>query len=199
MKCNLIKVGGSLLDTKDLPQKLGKLVKMLEPSCTVIVVGGGKEVRELEKQTANGSPEIQHWDALHIMTANTIALTSHFKGAIIGTIPIIREIGLFFLDAHKFCKEDRKSNGEYFLPQTREVRSDSVALRFAQKHDFEVLHLLKSVDFPESKNWDEAGRQNYVDPFFPKLFHSKKINPDIITINLRTSQMTQPFNPGNKT
>lgn len=198
MNCNLIKVGGSLLGTRDLPQKLEYLIKTLEPSCTVIVVGGGKEVRELEKQTANSSPKKEHWDSLQIMTANAITLASHLKGSSIANGPFIKEIGIFFLDAHNFCEEDRKSNGEHFLPQNREVRSDSVALRFAQKHEFNILYLLKSVNFPESKNWEEACKQNYVDPFFHKLFNSKKLNPAILTINLKLFQITQPFNAGNK-
>ena len=52
MNCNVIKVGGSLLDTNDLPQKLDQLLKKLQPACNVVVVGGGKAVRKIELNNA---------------------------------------------------------------------------------------------------------------------------------------------------
>lgn len=198
MECNVIKVGGSLLDTNDLPQKLEQLLKKLQPACTVVVVGGGKAVREIELNNANKNPSLEHWDSLQIMTENAIALMSHFEGTTMASTPFKIASGLFFLDAFQYCKNDKTINGEPFLPQTRDVRSDSVALRFAQDFDFSELYLLKSVNFPASKNWEDAGNQNYVDPFFYKLFNNKKHNPTIYTINLRSSQTVQPFNSSNK-
>jgi|694.fasta_scaffold05892_15 hypothetical protein len=198
MKCNVIKVGGSLLDTNDLPQKIDQLLKKLQPACTVVVVGGGKAVRKIELNNANKNPLLEHWESLAIMTENAIALMSHFQGATIAITPFKKDLGLFFLDAHQYCKRDRKINGEPYLPQTRDVRSDTVALRFAQDFDFSELYLLKSVNFPASKNWEDACNKNYVDPFFYKLFNNKKHNPTIHTINLRSSQNLQPFYSGNK-
>ena len=198
MNCNVIKVGGSLLDTNDLRQKLAQLLKKLQPACTVVVVGGGKAVRKIELDNGNKNPLLEHWDSLGIMTQNAIALMSHFKEATMVTTPFKKDLGLFFLDAHQYCKSDLKINGEPILPQTRDVRSDSVALRFAQDFDFSELFLLKSVSFPASKNWEDACNQNYVDPFFYKLFNNKKHNPTIHTINFRSSQTIQPFNSGNK-
>ena len=198
MNCNVIKVGGSLLDTNDLPQKLNQLLKKLKPACTVVVVGGGKAVRKIELNNANQNPFVEHWDSLKIMTENAIALMSHFVEATMAITPFKKDLGLFFLDAHQYCKNDRKTNGEPYLPQTRDVRSDTVALRFAQEFDFSELYLLKSVNFPASKNWEDACNQNYVDPFFYKLFDNKKHNPIIHTINLRSSQTLQPFHSGNK-
>jgi hypothetical protein len=198
MNCNVIKVGGSLLDTIDLPQKLAQLLKKFQPACTVVVVGGGKAVREIELNNANKNPTFEHWDSLQIMTKNAIALMSHFEGATMASTPFKKASGLFFLDAHQYCKNDKTFNGEPFLAQARDVRSDSVALRFAQDFEFSALYLLKSVNFPASKNWEDACNQNYVDPFFYKLFNNKKHNPTIYTINLRSSQTVQPFNPSNK-
>jgi aspartokinase-like uncharacterized kinase len=198
MNCNVIKVGGSLLDTNDLQQKLAELLKKLQPACTVVVVGGGKAVRKIELNYANKNPILEHWDSLQIMTENAISLMSHFEEATMASTPFKKNLGLFFLDAHQYCKNDKMVNCEPFLPQTRDVRSDSVALRFAQDFDFSELYLLKSVDFPSSKNWGDACNQNYVDPFFYKLFNKKKHNPTIHTINLRTSQTVQPFNSSNK-
>jgi aspartokinase-like uncharacterized kinase len=194
MHCNVIKIGGSLLDTNDLPQKLEQLLKKLRPTCTVVVVGGGKAVREIELNNANKNLFLEHWDSLQIMTENAIALMSHFKESTMASKPFKKTSGLFFLDAHQYCKNDNTLNGEPFLPQTRDVRSDSVALRFAQDFDFSELYLLKSVDFPISKNWEDACNQNYVDPFFCKLLNNNKHNPTIHTINIRSSQTFQPFN-----
>ena len=198
MKCNVIKVGGSLLDTNDLPQKLEQLLKKLQPACTVVVVGGGQTVRNIELNNSNKNPILEHWDSLQIMTENAISLMFHFKEGKMATIPFKKDSGLFFLDAHQYCKNDKKLNGEPFLPQTRDVRSDSVALRFAQGFDFSELYLLKSVNFPASNNSEDACNQNYVDPFFCKLFNNKKHNPTIHTINFRSSQTIQPFNSSNK-
>ncbi|NBR06208.1 MAG: hypothetical protein EBT92_10595 [Planctomycetes bacterium] len=199
MKSNVIKVGGSLLDTLDLPQKLASLIEILAPSCTVIVVGGGKDVRELEKKNGVSSHPNEHWDSLRIMTENTVGLMHHFKDAKMVGVRFRKKMGLFFLDALKFCRSDKNINGEPFLPQSRDVRSDSVALRFAQHFEFSELYLLKSTSFPEFKNWQEACKQNYVDPFFCKLFEDKKQNPVIHSINLRCHQIIQSFNSGNKT
>ena len=194
MNCNVIKIGGSLLDNNDLPQKFAELLEKLQPACTVVVVGGGKAVRKIELNYANKNPILEHWDSLQIMTENAISLMSHFEEATMASTPFKKDLGLFFLDAHQYCKNDNLLNGEPFLPQTRDVRSDSVALRFAQDFDFSELYLLKSVNFPASKNWEDACNQNYVDPFFCKLINSKKHNPTIHTINLKSFQTFQPFN-----
>jgi len=199
MNCNVLKVGGSLLDTNDLPQKINQLLKKLQPACTVVVVGGGKAVRKIELNNSNKNPLLEHWESLEIMTENAIALMSHFEGATMAITPFKKDFGLFFLDAYQYCKSDRKINDEPFLPQTRDVRSDSVAFRFAQDFDFTELYLLKSTNFPESKTWEDACNQNYVDPFFYTLFNSKKHNPTIHTINIRSSQTIQPFHSSNKT
>ena len=198
MKCNVIKVGGSLLDTNDLPQKLEQLLKKLQPACTVVVVGGGQSVRNIELNNSNKNQILEHWESLQIMTENAIALMSHFQGATMAITPFKKDLGLFFLDAHQYCKNDKTLDGEPFLPQTRDVRSDSVALRFAQDFDFSELYLLKSVNFPASKNWEDACNQSYVDPFFYKLFNNKKHNPTIHTINLRSSQTVKLFNSSNQ-
>jgi len=198
MKCNVIKVGGSLLDTSDLTQKLSSLITTLQPSCTVVVVGGGKKVRKMEQIIANILSDSEHWDSLRIMTENAIALKSYFDHAVLTSESIKKIVGLFFLDAHEFCKTDNNPNEEPFLPQTRDVRSDTVALRFAHRFDFSELYLLKSVDFPDAKNWEDASNLLYVDPFFYKLFNSKKKNPTIHAVNMRGSQIIQPFNSSNK-
>ena len=198
MNCNVIKVGGSLLGANDLPQKLDRLLKKLQPACTVVVVGGGEAVRKIELSNANKNPILEHWESLQIMTENAIALMSHFEEATMASTPFKKNSGLFFLDAHQYCKNDKTLNGEPFLPQTRDVRSDSVALRFAQDFDFSELYLLKSVSFPASKNWEDACNQNYVDPFFYNLFNNKKHNPTIRTINLKSSQTVKLFNSSNK-
>ena len=194
MNCNVIKIGGSLLDNNDLPQKFDELLEKLQPACTVVVVGGGKAVRKIELNYAKKNPILEHWDSLQIMTENAISLMSHFEEATMASTPFKKDLGLFFLDAHQYCKNDNLLNGEPFLPQIRDVRSDSVALRFAQDFDFSELYLLKSVNFPASKNWEDACNQNYVDPFFCKLINNKKQNPTIYTINLKSSQTFQPFN-----
>lgn len=198
MKCNVIKVGGSLLDASDLTQKLSSLISTLQPSCTVVVVGGGKKVRKIEQTKVNSSSQSEHWDSLRIMTENSIALKSCFDHGVLIGASEVKSTGLFFLDAYEFCKNDCMPNGEPFLTQTRDVRSDTVALRFAHRFDFSELYLLKSVDFPDAKNWEDASNLFYVDPFFYKLFNSKKKNPAIHAVNMRGSQIIQPFNSSNK-
>lgn len=198
MKCNVIKVGGSLLDIIDLTQKLSSLLTSLQPSCTVVVVGGGKKVKKIEQAKPNDSSQSEHWDSLRILTQNAIELKSYFDHSLLIGESIKKTVGLFFLDAHEFCKTDNNSNEEPFLPQTRDVRSDTVALRFAHRFDFSELYLLKSIDFPDVKTWEDASNLLYVDPFFYKLFNSKKKNPTIHAFNLRGSQIIQPFNSSNK-
>lgn len=198
MKCNVIKVGGSLLDISDLTQKLSSLITTLQPSCTVVVVGGGKKVKKIEQAKPNDSSQSEHWDSLQILTQNAIELKSYFDHSLLIGESIKKTVGLFFLDAHEFCKTDNNANEEPFLPQTRDVRSDTVALRFAHRFDFSELYLLKSIDFPDVKTWEDASNLLYVDPFFYKLFNSKKKNPTIHAFNLRGSQIIQPFYSSNK-
>jgi len=96
MKCNVIKVGGSLLDTSDLTQKLSSLITTLQPSCTVVVVGGGKKVKKMEQIIANTLSNSEHWDSLRIMTQNAIALKSYFDHAVLTGESIKKTVGLFF-------------------------------------------------------------------------------------------------------
>ncbi|MEI6685687.1 MAG: hypothetical protein WCN64_06100, partial [Planctomycetota bacterium] len=82
-------------------------------------------MRKIELNNANQNPFVEHWDSLKIMTENAIALMSHFVEATMAITPFKKDLGLFFLDAHQYCKNDRETNGEPYLPQTRDVRSDT--------------------------------------------------------------------------
>ena len=193
MQHDVIKVGGSLLTVPNIAKSLEAFLNNMPVSCKVIVVGGGIPVRKLEAESPGFSPEEEHWASLRIMTENAISLRSHFTNTFITSVANKNMPGVFFLDSYKFCKEDHNLNKEPFLPQNRHVRSDSVALRFAQRFGFDSLYLLKSLDPPKNPNWADGSQKNYVDDYFSTLIKDKIDKPLIHAINLRSFINNQVF------
>lgn len=186
-------MGGSLLDLPDLHERLKFLLNNFDSDCNLIVAGGGTSVRELESKNTNLSPIEEHWASLAIMNANTLAIKTFFNGSSFASAVLAKKPSVMFLDAVKFCKSDSTLEGKPFLPERNDVRSDSIALRIAQRFQFDRLFLLKSCDCPNSSNWEELSRLHYVDPFFCKLIKISTNKLNIHCINLRNIPRDKPF------
>src|SRR5262249_53737243 len=93
------------------------------------------------------------------------------------------------LDAHAFCAAD---TGPGRLPACWDATSDSVVARVAVVLGAGGLVLLKSVDFPASCDWEEAGRRRLVDPLFARVLVGQKADrpvPCVRVVNLRGWQI----------
>jgi len=182
----VVKVGGSLYDLPDLGTRLGRWVAQVEDRAIVLVPGGGAAadaVRDLDRTHALGE-ECAHWLALRALTLNAHFLGSLLPGARVvadahelptSTAPLI-------LDAHAFARADEGRPGA--LPHSWDVTSDSIAARFAVVCGARRLILLKSVDFPATISWEEAGRRGLIDAHFARVLAQTR-HLDVQTVNLR--------------
>ena len=126
----------------------------------------------------------------HDLALRALTLNAHFLAALLSA-PVCNPpveplpIGISILDAHAFCAADA---GPGSLPECWDVTSDSVAARVAVVLDAGELVLLKSVDFPETCDWEEAGRRGLVDPLFARIVAGEETGcsvPCIHVVNLR--------------
>ncbi len=171
----VVKVGGSLLEWPDLPERLhGFLNEQLgDDTRPLLVVGGGKSVdvlRDLDR--------IHRLDvtASHLLAIRALDLTSAILAHLLinsfiveneyelracwerGVIPILAPWR--FLQA-----QARDSAAE--LPASWEVTSDSIAAWVAERLGADRLILLKSADLPAGSSRTQAAAAGFVDPHFP--------------------------------
>lgn len=163
----VVKFGGSALTMAEYVEKLRRWLKMQAGKATIMVVGGGSEVREIamEQQEEHFSDEEAHWRCVDVMLANAKELLAEMpegkwladvddlaKQAEAGTVLIV--------DPRRFMELDaRRIKGR--LPESWDVSSDSIAARLAEHVGAAELVLLKSR-LP--RNVQRLGE--YVDPYF---------------------------------
>jgi aspartokinase-like uncharacterized kinase len=189
----VVKVGGSLIDWPELPDRLRDILGDLASERVVLIVGGGRfadGVRELDRLHSLGE-ERSHALALHALDVTAQALASLLPGLVVtehlenleevwerGRIPILAPRR--FLDA-----DDRSSDP---LPHAWTTTSDSIAARVAVRLGVSRLILLKSAPLPSGCTREDAARLGLVDSEFPKA--SKRL-PAVNYVNLR-----DPIGPG---
>jgi len=164
----VVKVGGSLYDWPDLGPRLRAWLAALAPAQALLVPGGGPAadvIRALDRRHALGE-EASHWLALQALSLNARFLQALLPGAVI-------------VDAYEFARQDEGRPGA--LPHTWDVTSDSVAARVAQVNGARRLVLLKSTDFPEGIDAEEAGRRGLVDTYFARA----QGGGEVFALNLR--------------
>jgi aspartokinase-like uncharacterized kinase len=183
----VVKVGGSLYDLPDLGPRLRRWLATLDWPNVLLVPGGGPAAdvaRDLDGSHGLGEA------VAHDLALRALTLNAHFLAALLSA-PVCNPpveplpIGISILDAHAFCAADA---GPGSLPECWDVTSDSVAARVAVVLDAGELVLLKSVDFPETCDWEEAGRRGLVDPLFARIVAGEETGcsvPCIHVVNLR--------------
>lgn len=185
---SVIKLGGSLLDLPDLPERFDRYLERHPRERPVIVCGGGEVVEQLRKWDrlyAIGD-EPCHWIALRALTINALVLERVLPRAVhvekVDDLARAWSEGLRpLLDPWRFiCDVDTRDADP--LPRGWSVTSDSIAARMARSLGARELVLLKSVSIPPGLSPTEAAARGAVDPVFPHAARGLEV---VLTANLR--------------
>lgn len=180
----VVKLGGSLLQREDLVGRVVRLLDDLPPAgSTLIVVGGGAPVREIQKLQASlgADDESAHWAAIDAMSANArlFAAAAALPLFELGTGSPPQGVSVALLAAWL------RTIGPDRLPRNWSVTSDSIAAALAAETGAELV-LCKSTP-PPATTLLEAAKLGYVDEFFPAAAHDLR---QFCCVNLTT---TPPF------
>ncbi len=173
----VIKLGGSLFDLPDLPERFQNWLRTQPPATNIIIPGGGQIVEQLRNdcQRFNTSEAVAHAAAMRAMS-----VTAKLTAAAL-SVPLVESLsevssaakhhaadqelpGVIVLDTyHDVCRA-----GDCELPETWDVTSDSIAAWVVGRCDTAELVLLKSTLPPaECDSWQAAAHLGYVDEHFP--------------------------------
>jgi 5-(aminomethyl)-3-furanmethanol phosphate kinase len=160
----IVKLGGSLYDLPDLPQRLKRWLGQAPEPRAVLVPGGGiaaNVIRDYDRVHRLGE-EASHWLALQMLAVNAHFLATLLPDAVVVPSPFT-PAPLAILDMHAFALADDARPGH--LPHAWDVTSDSLAVRVAQVAEARELVLLKSLDW-QGDDWRAAAAAGVVDGFF---------------------------------
>ncbi len=176
MRLVVLKLGGSLLACADLPDRLRSVVRKLNSSRILIVVGGGAAadaVREWSRLHAL-SEESAHRIALRSLSVTRALVTellpewgevSSHDAAIRrwteSLLPLLLDVESHLLQADSTDRDP--------LPHTWNVTSDSIAAWVAARWSADELVLLKSTDLNPNVTVEQAQRDELVDVHFPQI------------------------------
>lgn len=172
----LVKVGGSLLDWPDFPQRLTAFLEARrdgEPGVRPVLLGGGGRfadaVRHLDRVHRLGEV------ASHRLAIRSMDLVSEVLGRLIPGarfIDRLEEFGHALPADYSILVPSRildamEENDPDPLPCCWDVTSDSIAAWLADRLEVRSLVLLKSASIAEGSTREDAARIGLVDPFFP--------------------------------
>jgi aspartokinase-like uncharacterized kinase len=167
---HIIKVGGSLFDLPQLPQRLGEVIAASDASCQLIVTGGGRSadvVRQWDTLHHVGE-EACHWIALRAMQFNAYLLQSVLTNAMLVSDPAQLQSGaVHLLDPILWLKRE-ESQGIH-IPHVWQYTSDSVAAHLATQLCASRLTLCKSTLPQQECGRSCAAGLGIVDDYFPAV------------------------------
>lgn len=205
----LYKLGGSLLDLSDLPQRLCSVIANDDDVRPLLVVGGGPTadlVRRWDRVHQLGE-ERSHWLALRSLELNESLLAELLPSARIvtsrGEAGDSWQRGFWPILRSRAFLRDEEPLADVPLPHTWNATSDSIAAWIALHWPADRLVLLKSVSLPADcpeearvpvKHDGRTGKSvrgsdlvaaGLVDPHFPEL---AAFLPSVEWINLRAKE-----------
>lgn len=186
---SVIKLGGSLLDLPDLPERLADFLADFSRPRPIVICGGGDAVelvRRWDRLYGLGEEE-SHWIALRVLstTAHVLAAILPDRLVLVDSpedCPPAWERGLVpVYDVYHFIIDIDEASPDP-LPRRWRVTSDSIAARMAEHFGAPELVLLKSSSRPERLAMTEAAEDGFVDAQFP--FVARHI-PRVVSFNFR--------------
>ncbi len=188
----VVKVGGSLLEWAELPERLSAWLNG-RPAGTYLLVAGagalGDVVRQADARFELGQ-ERSHWlciDALSI----SARILAHLLGdaPLLDSLQSVRELRdrlrqrttACVFDPRSFLHSEESRQAGVCLPHTWDVTTDSIAARLAECANAEQLVLLKSCN-PPAERIEAASDVGFVDRYFPQA--ARRV-PRIACANLR--------------
>ncbi len=183
----VLKVGGSLLDWPDLPDRLSAYLRGRPEIRPVLVVGGGRfadALRDLDRRHAIGEARA------HALALRVLDLTAHVLADLVPGLAAVDAIADLdrawsrtlapVLAPRKFLDRDDRSPGP--LPHAWSTTTDAIAARLAVRLQARELVLLKSADCPPGATIAEAASLGLVDAEFAR---AASTIPTVAYSNLR--------------
>jgi aspartokinase-like uncharacterized kinase len=174
----VIKVGGSLFDLPELPQRLRAWLAAQSPAHNVLVPGGGPLVEQIRAWHAE---EPIDEVAAHWMCVDLLTVTAHLLHVWLPEIPLIEndcllcqrvgEPGATIFGPASWMRRSEPGLPGEWLPSSWETTSDSIAGRLAASLRADEFVLLKSV-LPRrraSKELSALAATGYIDPVLAKM------------------------------
>jgi 5-(aminomethyl)-3-furanmethanol phosphate kinase len=187
----VIKVGGSLLDWPELPDRLSSYLEGRRGDRLVLIVGGGRfadVLRDLDACHKLG--EIRS----HALALRVLDLTAHLVAELLPGSEVVEDLNqlpdawtrgrLPILAPRLFLDQDDRSSNP--LPHAWSTTTDAIAARLAVRLGAQELALLKSTPLPSGIRQREAARLGLVDEEFPRV---AKGVPIVTFINFRDYSM----------
>lgn len=188
----VVKVGGSLMDVPELPERLRDWLAAQSPAHNVLVPGGGPLVEQI--RTWNRAEPIDEI-AAHWMCVDLLTVTAHLLHAWLPEIPLVEndallcqrvgEPGATIFGPAPWMRHSEPGLPGQWLPSSWETTSDSIAGRLAAALRADEFVLLKSV-LPRpsaSKELTALSASGYIDPVLAQLAHEL---PPTRLVNLRS-------------
>lgn len=186
----IVKVGGSLLDFPELPQRLTAWLRSRPAAMHLFVAGGGalcESIRQADARFGLGQ-ERAHWLCIDALSLSAKLLSQLLSDApVIDSLAAVRALqdkasgaATSVFDPRPFLQAAETQRGGGGLPHTWDVTTDSIAARLAACLAADLV-LLKSCDAP-STDIEAASRAGFVDAYFP---HAARPLRHIGYVNLR--------------
>jgi len=170
----VLKIGGSLLDLPDLPQRLSNVLELFEPGPIVAVCGGGKSIDIIRAwdRVHDLGEEASHWIALEALRVPALFLDRiveriRYTGTKEEFTSIWKQGRVPLYDAYRFIRDVDERSSEP-LPRRWQVTSDSIAARIASTLGARELVLIKSATPAHGCSLAEAAQSGLVDEYFPE-------------------------------
>lgn len=202
----VVKVGGSLLDDPQLPEKLKQWLARDVGGRQLLLAGGGATVdaiRALDRVHQLGDA-VSHRLAIHALSLTAAFLHELLGRALLAEVPLLTrwesvrqcqsqcEAACAILDAGQLYAEELETglsiqHGLTSLPESWEVTSDSIAAQFALALDAAEVVLVKSADPPQPVTLQNLAEHGFVDAYFSQLAQRVPVR----CVNLRADQMPE--------
>jgi aspartokinase-like uncharacterized kinase len=166
----VIKLGGSLLDLRDLAERFHMWRVAQQPACDLVIVGGGRFVDDLRAtQCERGLDDASmHWLAIDAMGKNASTVAKMLpESRLVSDLTFVRldamQQQLVVFDPAAFLHQDQVAGS---LPANWDATSDSIAARIANCCGADELVLLKSALPGPDRTPAGLAKVGYVDRHF---------------------------------
>ena len=178
MSVTVLKLGGSLLDLADLPDRLRAVFAKLDGDQPLLICGGGDAANVVRRwHDAHGLDEEQS----HLLAMESIRLNQRLLLTLMPELELVSNraaaesawtrgrVPLLDLMSFVSIEEAAHDTGVKPLPHTWNVTSDSLSAWVTIRWPASRLVLLKSVELPPIESLSQATEAGLVDDFFPAL------------------------------
>ena len=178
MSITVLKLGGSLLDLADLPDRLRAVFAKLDGDRPLLICGGGEAADVVRRwHDAHRLDEEQsHWLALDSIRLNQrLMLTLMPELELVSNRAVAESVWrrgrVPLLDLMSFVSIEEAAHDVSVkpLPHTWSVTSDSLSAWVAIRWPASRLVLLKSIELPPLESLSQAAESRLVDEFIPSL------------------------------